>query len=309
MNGSAPDVCALVLNWNGADDAIQCLQSLARQTYANLDSLVVDNGSVDDSVARIQEAFPSVTLLENAENRGFAGGVNVGIRHALAEGFDYVLPLNNDLVLAPDCVEEMVACAVNGASFVTATLYYANDSRRIWSIGGNLHPLTLEKTADARGSIDRGERAAVLERHFVPGGATLMAREALEKIGLFDEGYFLYYEDMDLSLRARRAGLRAVAATRARMWHGVASSSGGSDSPRERYWMARSSVRYFGTHARFWQWPIILCWRLGSAVRTTARLLQRRERESLAAYWRGLGHGVGDLLKPNREPRWKKREG
>lgn len=301
MNDRAPRVCALVLNWNGADDAIRCLESLAQQTYANLEMLVVDNGSEDDSVDRIQAAFPGVALLENAENRGFAGGVNVGIRYALEKDFDYILPLNNDLVLAPDCVEEMVDCALDGASFVTATLYYADDSRRIWSVGGNFHPLTLEKTADARGLIDGDELPAVLERQYVPGGATLMAREALEKVGLFDEGYFLYYEDMDLSLRAHRAGLRAVAATQARMWHGVSRSSGGSDSPRERYWMARSSVRYFATQARFWQWPIIFCWRLGSAVRTTARLFGNGERESLAAYWRGLRHGIGDLLPFKRK--------
>lgn len=301
MSNASPRVCAVVLNWNGADEAIQCLEHLAQQTYPHLETIVVDNGSVDDSVTRIRAAFPDVTVLENEVNLGFAGGINIGIRYALAQGFDFVLPLNNDLVLAPDCVEELVASSNLGFSFVTATIYYANDSRRIWSIGGNVHPLTLEKVGDARDEVDEAQLPDVMARDFVPGGATLMACRTLKEIGLFDEGYFLYYEDMDLSLRARRAGFRAAVATSARMWHGIARSSGGSDSPRERYWMARSSVRYFAAHARFWQVPPILFWRLGSAVRTTWRLWREGKREALAAYWRGLGHGLRDLFKTEAE--------
>lgn len=293
----SPRVCALVLNWNGADEAIRCLESLCEQTYPDLELLIVDNGSTDDSVSRLSAAFPHVSLLQNAENLGFAGGVNVGLRHAMTRGFDYVLPLNNDLVLAPDCVQELVNVAGGDVAFVTGTIYYSGDSRRIWSIGGHVHPLTLEKTHDVRGDIDRGQLPPVMARDLVPGGATLMACAALEEIGLFDERFFLYYEDNDLSLRARRAGFRAAVATKARMWHAVASSSGGSDSPRERYWMARSSARYFAKNAQAWQVPIILFWRSGSAVRTTWRLLRRGKRRSLSAYWRGLRHGVGDLFK------------
>lgn len=292
-----PSVCALVLNWNGADDAIACLNSLTRQTYPALELLVVDNGSVDDSVARIRRAYPDVTILENSENLGFAGGVNAGLRHALAADYDYILVLNNDLVLAPDCVDEMVTQAQEGNAFVTAMLYYSDEERRIWSIGGNFNHWNLEKTDDARNQIDDGTFPEVLERDFVPGGATLMEARALQQIGLFDEGYFLYYEDMDLGLRAGDAGFRSVVATKARMWHGVARSSGGSDSPRERYWMARSSVRYFSKNARPWQLPLILLWRTGSAVRTTSRLLRTDRNESLRAYWRGLWDGLRDLSR------------
>jgi GT2 family glycosyltransferase len=291
---SPPLVYALVLNWNGADEAVQCLHSLAQQTYPNLCPFLVDNGSVDDSIAQIQASFPNLPILTNENNLGFAGGVNVGLRYALAEGADYVLVLNNDLVLDSRCVEEMVAQAKEGVAFVTAVIYYHDEPNRIWSIGGNINPWNLEKTADARGQTDTGQFPAVMERHFVPGGATLMARGALETVGLFDERFFLYYEDADLSLRAHRAGLRSVVATRAKMWHGISKSSGGSDSPRERYWMARSSVIYFGQNARVWQMPVVLFWRGGSAIRTSWRLFHNKKKDSLKSYWRGILDGLKD---------------
>ncbi len=290
-----PRVYALVLNWNGADDAIECLHSLERQTYTNLFSFVVDNGSVDESIEQIKDVFPDVKIISNSENLGFAGGVNVGIRYALATDADYVLVLNNDLVLDEACVAEMVKQAKEGVAFITAVIYYADEDARIWSIGGRIHPWTLEKTADARGQLDEGQFPEVMERHFVPGGATLMSRHALETVGLFDEKFFLYYEDADLSLRAHRAGLRSVVATCAKMWHGISRSSGGADSPRERYWMARSSMIYFLQNAQWWQFPIILFWRTGSAVRTIWRLFRTNKRESLIAYWRGLRDGFRDV--------------
>lgn len=296
MNPLRPLVHAVVLNWNGAEEAIGCLRSLETQTYPNIHPIVVDNGSVDDSIAQIRAAFPDIDLLQNAENKGFAGGVNVGMQHALEAGAKYVVVLNNDLVLDAECIEQMVLPAEEGAAFVTAVIYYTDDPQRIWSIGGNINRWNLEKTADARGQLDNGQFPAVIERHFVPGGATLMSCASLKEIGLFDEGFFLYYEDADLSLRAHRLGYKMAVATKARMWHAVSRSSGGSDSPRERYWMARSSVRYFRKHVAVWQWPIVSFWRTGSAMRTTGRLLRAGKREALASYWRGLWHGLRDRL-------------
>ena len=292
----SPLVYALVLNWNGADEAIECLHSLEEQTYSNLKSFLVDNGSIDNSVEKIQSSFPNLSILINTENLGFAGGVNVGLRYALAEGADYILVLNNDLILDSHCVAEMVAQTNTDVAFVTAVIYYHDEPTRIWSIGGMMNPWNLEKTADARGQIDTGQFPKVVERHFVPGGATLMAKEALEKVGLFDEKFFLYYEDADLSLSVHRADMRSVVATHAKMWHGVSRSSGGSDSPRERYWMARSSVLYFGKNAKLWQIPIVLFWRSGSAVRTSWRLIRNGKKEALKPYWRGLGDGLKDLI-------------
>jgi GT2 family glycosyltransferase len=290
-----PVVCALVLNWNGADETIECLNSLVQQTYPQIKLLVVDNGSTDDSVDRIIEVYPDVKLVANDRNLGFSGGVNVGLRHAFSTKADHVLILNNDLILQENCVTELVEHTANNVAFVVATIYYANEPQRIWSMSGNINSLTLERKLDVRGEVDIGQFPRVMDRHFAPGGASLMSRQAYEVLGGFDEGFFLYYEDADLSLRVHKAGLRVVVCSQAKMWHAISKSSGGSDSPRERYWMARSSVRYFAKHARWWQIPIILLWRLASAGRTTWRLMANGRYTSLAAYWRGLWHGLQEI--------------
>ena len=296
MNSAAqPLVYAVVLNWNGADETVNCLHSLNVQTHENFKILVVDNGSSDDSITTMRAAHPTVEILELPENVGFARGMNAGIRHAIANGAEWILGLNNDLELAPDCTEQLLAYATPDVGLITAVLYFRDERTRIWSIGGNISKYNLEKTSDARGVLDEGQLPPVLDRQFIPGGATLMSVKAFNDVGLFDEMYFLYYEDADLSLRMSRSGYRSLCATRAKMWHGIAKSSGGSGSPRERYWMGRSSVIYFAKNAAWWQVPIVLFWRSASAIRTTGRLLRQRKIESLRSYWRGLRDGMRDV--------------
>ncbi len=287
-----PLVTVLILNWNGAEETIRCLESVRRQSHANLDVLVVDNGSSDDSVARIGQAYPEVKLIANDKNYGFARGANIGLRHILEARAGYVAILNNDLVLDDDALAEMVKCAQAGYDLVTAALFDIANPERLISIGGVFNGWTLEKKGDAGTINDITALPDVVDREFVPGGATLLSRRTLEQVGLFDERFFLYYEDADYSLRAKALGLRAAVATRAKMWHEIAASSGGFDSPRQRYWMARSSVTYFRKHTRLWQAPVILFWRTGSAIRTSWRLLRYGRRDSLRAYWRGLWDGL-----------------
>lgn len=291
----SPLIYAVTLNWNRPQDTIACLASLSEQTYPNLRLVVVDNGSSDDSAGQIRAAFPDTTLIANATNQGFAHGMNIGIGHALAAGAEYVFVLNNDTFLASDAVSQLVLQISEGVGLLAPIIYYANAPRQIWSLGGQIHSWTLETVATARGQIDQRQWPDVIQRDFVPGCAMLLSRAALEEVGLFDECFFMYYEDLDLCLRMRRAGYRILAVTRSKMWHKVASSSGGDDSPNERYWMARSSVRYFARHAHWWQWPIIIFWRTGSAARTTWRLLHQGKKAALKGYWLGLWSGLREF--------------
>ena len=283
-----PLVYALTLNWNRADETLACLETLAAQTFPRLRLLVVDNGSTDDSAARIRAAFPQVEVLTNRRNLGFAAGANVGLRRALAAGADLVFLVNNDTLIDAPAVEHLVAHMRPEVGIAAPLIYYADEPERIWSAGGQVRRLLLEKYDDRQGQVDWGGWTGPLERDFVTGCGVMLSRRLLERVGLFDERFFMYYEDSDLCLRARRAGFRILVVPQARMWHKVARSSGGRDSANERYWMARSSVLFFRKHARGGQWAAILPWRLGSALRTTWRLGRR---EACAAYWHGLRDG------------------
>lgn len=295
MQLELPLVYAVILNWNRPQDTINCLRSLAVQSHPNLKMLVVDNGSSDDSVARIQAACPDVKVLANPTNQGFARGMNKGLRQALAAGADFILTLNNDTLVAPDAVSRLLDHADSTVGLLAPIIYYAADPQRVWSLGGQIHPWTLEVIGSMRGRVDYGQWPDVLTCDFVPGCAMLLARETLEKAGLFDERFFMYYEDSDLCLRIRRAGFRILSVTTAKVQHQVALSSGGGDSVNERYWMARSSILFFAKHARWQQVPIIVIWRLASAARTTWRLLRARKPAVLKAYWQGLWHGLREL--------------
>ena len=127
---------------------------------------------------------------------------------------------------------------------------------------------------------------------FVTACGMLIRRDCLETVGLFDERFFMYYEDSDYCLRARRAGRRAIIVPRARMWHKVAASSGGDDSPGERYYMALSSVQFFRKNVQGWSWLIVAPYRTASALRTSIRLVMSGQSRAVQSYWRGIRDGL-----------------
>lgn len=293
-----PAVCVIIITWNGREDTLACLETIYDQDYGKLDVIVVDNGSEDGTREALTRHFPQVQLVTLPENIGAVRGYNVGFRKALEADYPYLFLLNNDTLLAPDCISELVAEAESAPDIglVMPKIYYAGEPTRIWSIGTRANPLNLEIVQLGQNELDEGQWDEPLDIDDAPFCAVLMKRKMMDEVGLPDEIFYFYYEDMDYCLRARRHGYRLRMAPAATMWHKVSRSSGGSDTPRERYWMARSSVLYFRKHAHLWQWPIILFWRSASALRTTWRLLRKRRPDSLKAYWRGLWHGIREQL-------------
>lgn len=302
----SPEVCVLITAWNQADKTMACLRTVFSQDYASCSVLLVDNGSEDDTVEQVSITYPDVEIVRTGRNLGFAAGYNIGMRRALARGFDYIFLLNNDTLLAPDCLSQLVqeTNANPGVGLVTAKIYDAAEPKRIWTVGGRFHPWTLEVEQKGQGQIDRGQWDEARDIEFAPLCGVLLRRTMLEEIGLLDEQFFVYYEDMDFCLRAHEAGFRLRLAPRAHMWHVVAASSGGRDSPQERYWMAQSSGRYFRKHATGWRLGVIIPYRLGSAVKTSIRLLVRSRLRALVAYWWGLGIGWVTGRATTPPPEW-----
>jgi len=271
-------------------------------TYPNLTTLVVDNGSTDDTLEVVGREHPAVHRMGLCENLGFATGCNRGIAEAMRQSADYVLLLNNDTLVAPDLVEQLVRPMGVSTGVTAPKIYYAHDPRRIWSAGATRDPLTLEMKGSLRGTLDSDDVSSPVDRDYLVGCALLLSRQLLESVGGFDERFFMYYEDMDLCLRARKAGFRLLLVPQAKVWHKVAAASGGSDSPNERYWMARSSVIFFAKHARILQLGIIIPYRLGSMIKTLIRLAGQRRWASARAYVRGIRDGLRDVLTDGMQP-------
>jgi GT2 family glycosyltransferase len=244
----------VVLNWNGLADTRRLLPTLA--ACRDPDGwthtvLVVDNGSTDGSVDAIRSEFPDIRLLPLGENRRFAGGNNPGIRRALAEGADAVMLLNNDTQADPGLLEHLLRALDQDphAGAAAPLIYFGAPSRSIWYAGGRCVPalgLTAHRGLRER---DEGRYRSVEETGYLTGCCLLARRELWEKVGLLDEGYFIYAEDADWSLRAREAGWRLLFVPTARLWHEV-SASAGAASAFKIYHRLRANARLCALHAR-----------------------------------------------------------
>lgn len=243
-----PAVTAIVLNWNKATDTLACLRSLDEQTYPNCEALVVDNGSQDGSVARVRRRFPQVTVLELAENLGYAGGNNRGIEYALRQGCEYVWLLNDDTTVAPDALQALMAeaQASPGVGFFGPMVYMLDDPHRILSAGG-VFADRWQPQHRGIGQLDQGQLAGTSEVDYLSGCALLVSRKAIEALGMLDEDFFAYYEDVDWCYRAKQAGFGVLFVPKARVWH-PDTTRRDVNSPLVTYYMSRNHLLFAQKH-------------------------------------------------------------
>jgi GT2 family glycosyltransferase len=245
-------VAVIVLNWNGIDDTLDCLKSLAQVDYPCCEIVVVDNGSRESPQARIMEQFPSVTYLETGRNLGYAGGNNVGIRYALSQQHDYVFVLNNDTIVEPDFLRHAVETARADPSIgvVGVKILAWDQPARIWMAYGEVtYGMSLVRLIGYY-HYDDGTFDDQRDVEWLPGTAMLFRRRALETVGLFDEEFFAYHEDVDWCTLAREKGFRVVYTPRSHIFHKVHRSSGGKRYVTPRQYLAgRNMVRYVRKHA------------------------------------------------------------
>lgn len=221
-------VFIVLVNFNGAEDTEACIRSLQSIPSPDFHVVVVDNGSGEDSLQvlrALREELP-FTLLEAGENRGFAAGCNVGIRYALERGADQVLLLNNDTLVTPEFLLGLLSPfsknPLCGAS--TCRIRFASDLGRLWYAGGSVSPWTGRTRHFSYGQEDREKPGPPSPVTFASGCCLCLSREAIEKVGLLDEDYFLYEEDTDYCLRLREAGMEIFYVPAAVILHKVSAT-------------------------------------------------------------------------------------
>jgi GT2 family glycosyltransferase len=199
-----PRVVAVVLNWNGLEDTMRCLASLAATAHRPLDVLVVDNGSRASPRAALAAAEPRVELIENGRNLGYAGGNNVGIRAALARAADFVWVLNNDATVEPGTLSALLATAARRprAAAVGGKVLRADRADTIWVAWGTVTWLQSLIGLVGADAVDDGRFDGEHAVPWIPGTSILLRAEALRAVGLFDEDYFAYHEDVEWAARA-----------------------------------------------------------------------------------------------------------
>jgi GT2 family glycosyltransferase len=239
-----PRVCVVIVNWNGWEDTLDCLTSLGELDYGGYDVIVVDNGSTNDSVRRISDEFRDIEVVALERNLGFSGGCNVGIRHAFASGSQYVWLLNNDTKVDPNALRTMVELAESDERIgaVGSVLYDMSDPEKIQTWGGGKVSLWFGRTRH------RTEEAIEDSLCYLTGASLLLRSSSLAEVGLLDEGYFMYWEDVDLCFRLRNANWKLMVARDSKVWHREGASSGRNKTAFDRHlWM--STARFCKQHA------------------------------------------------------------
>lgn len=272
-------VHVVVVNWNRWKLTLPCLRFLLNLDYENRRIVVIDNGSTDDSVAHPRQAHADLTVIETGRNLGFAGGNNVGIRFACEHHAEYIWLLNNDTTVDRSALSEMVTAA--------------EEDPRIGAVGSVVYdmdvPDRVESWSSARLSMWTGNTWPVTHADcpfdYLSGTSLLLRSLALEQVGLFDERFFFYWEDADLSARLRRGGWRLAAADNARVWHRL-SSTAGCRSFRHARLFTEGMVLFMRKHAR----PALLRTVAGLAAKTLG-ITARGRWAMLGGTWAGWWDG------------------
>jgi GT2 family glycosyltransferase len=242
-------VYIVLLNYNGAGDTVDCIESLKKVTYPNMQVVVVDNASTDESavILSIREEQDGFILLRSNENNGFSAGNNIGIRYALENGADYVLLLNNDTVVEPDFLSVAVEASEHDDSvgLTIGKILYYKEPDLIWYGGGELkQPYNYSIHLGFRENQSKPEFNQQRYVTYATGCYFLLKRAAIEIVGLMDEDYFLYCEDTDYSIRMIRSGLKMLYCPQSVIYHKVSASTG-KGSAFSTYYIARNNIILF----------------------------------------------------------------
>lgn len=242
-------VAIILVNWNGFAYTKACLESLEAVKTPSFLVVLVDNASREHEGEQLKQLFPHIHLIINPDNLGFAGGNNVGIRYALTQGVDQVLLLNNDTLVDPLFLQEMQATLRQNPTcgIVQPLILFVQEPTRIWSAGGKWSPL-LGRAITLGDRIPRDQfHAFSATLDWATGCCMLLSKDALAAAGLLNEQYFAYFEDVEWSLRLRKAGFNIGFAEKALVYHEAGAASKkkqaeGTLSPNVFYFHVRNQL-------------------------------------------------------------------
>ncbi len=226
MNAIRPKIIIIVINWNNYNDTFECLASLGNVTYPNYKIIVIDNNSSDGSGEKIKNEFPQHVYIQNEENFGFAEGNNVGIRYAIWEKADYVWILNNDVTISPNSLTELAEAAekFDKIGILGSKICYYPETQKIFSAGAKIILWSGKSVSYGQNELDNGQYDEAREVGYVSGCSLFISTKMLDEVGLLDKRYFMYYEEADLAVRARKRGWKVVYIPTSIIWHKHAST-------------------------------------------------------------------------------------
>lgn len=235
MNG----IFVILVNYNGINDTLDCIKSILATQREGVSIVVVDNASDKDETIEVKNKYPNVITIRSTVNGGFSGGNNIGIKYALEHGATYIMLLNNDTIIAPDMISLLLNYCNDKTITVPKMLYYS-EKEKVWYGGGEINRWT--GTAVHCGMNKKEVPQSRRFCTFATGCCMMIKADIFTTIGLLNENYFMYSEDVDFCIRLLNYGIKIEYIPQAKLWHKVGASSGGEMSPFSTYYGTRNRL-------------------------------------------------------------------
>jgi len=259
-----PKVFIVILNYNGKDCIKNCLASVFNSDYPNFEVVVVDNDSKDGSFELAKDLFQKAHYIKNPANLGFSAGNNIGIRFALEKMTDYIFLFNNDAIMERNSLSALMEESEKIPEVgIVSPLILQKDSGKIWFAGGTIDWIKM-KTHHDKIEPEKNKLSLSFKTEYVSGCAMLIKKDVFKKIGLFDEDYFLYYEDADFSYRAANNGFELFVVPKSKVRH---SEKSGFDMKTKTYWLVISGMIFFQKNTSFFLRPWIFFYTLSRKIK------------------------------------------
>jgi GT2 family glycosyltransferase len=284
-----PLVISVVLNSNRREDTLQCLKSLNQNTYQNHRIILLDNASCDGSIEAVRSLLPNVHIIQLQINLGYAGNNNVGIEAAITQGADWVFVLNEDTILAPDCIAQLVSAGEIDPSIgiVGPMVYHYDEPNIIQSAGGKTDKY-YRAWHLGWNEADHNQFSQPHPVEWISGCGIMVRRAVIEQVGAIDERFFYYVEEFEWCLRARKSGWKIIHVPQAKLWHkGI-----------QRNYQPKPSVTYYATrnrllvllkhHASLMVWIVTWSQLLRTYISWTVKPKWRSMSKHRYAMWLGM---------------------
>lgn len=281
QNQYSVKVAVIIVNYNGIDDTRESIESILRQ-QVETEIIVVDNASARCEGREIEKEYQKAKVIFSEKNVGFAGGNNLGIKYALGKGTEYILLLNNDTVIDKNMITNLLAEA-DSTTVAVPAMYFHSEPDALWYGGGIINKWT--------GNVKHMNWIKKRRCDFATGCCMLIHRDILETIGKMDESFFMYCEDVDYSIRIKKAGIVLKYVPAAKLWHKVGKTSGGNESALSIYYNTRNRLACIKKHKSYFYWSAYPYSVLTRYIRMYQLKIKGRPE------WKAYKKGMGDYQK------------
>lgn len=244
-----PRVVVVICNWNKKDYLADCIDSVWKSSYSDFDIIVVDNDSSDGSVELVKATYGSkLKIICNPVNKGGAGGFNAGLREALSGNYEYIYLLDNDVRLDSDAMGELVKFLDNHDSYGAAgsKLYMMDYPEKIQEMGADIDWENFHVSPHYKGYIDHEKLPDVVQCDYVPACSVMVRAAVLSEVGIMDENYFIYWDDIEWFHRMKLQGYKIAAISKSKVWHKMGAANRTTTFPTYYFW--RNRVHFFSKY-------------------------------------------------------------